>query len=218
MMDSSVSILLCRNLLVLVKNCCPFLSILVRLTIRFVGSPIEPQNVTVDDIDQASVKISWKQPIEPSNDIVYRIECNHLIEGRSVPCESYISYYPNRTFINSTRYLNAIGQFHDWHLFDRFSVQILGLDADTNYNVEVYAEQLSTHLLSKSVDLSFTTKRPSMKKTLWFQFVHFSSFSTETNSWYQRSTYFIEYHFNYLVIEWFWSVSNSLLAVHWRTS
>ncbi|CAF0852909.1 unnamed protein product [Adineta ricciae] len=107
-----------------------------------IGSPIEPQNVTVDDIDQASVKISWKQPIETSNDIVYRIECNHLIEGRSVPCESYISYYPNRTFINST------------------SVQILGLDADTNYNVEVYAEQLSTHLLSKSVDLSFTTKRP----------------------------------------------------------
>ncbi|UJR30946.1 hypothetical protein I4U23_018458 [Adineta vaga] len=107
-----------------------------------IGSPTEPQNVTVDDIDQASVKISWKQPIEYSNDIVYRIECNHLIEGRSIPCESYISYYPNQTFINNT------------------SVQILGLDADTNYNVEVYAEQLSTHLLSKSVDLSFTTKRP----------------------------------------------------------
>lgn len=41
------------------------------------------------------------------------------------------------------------------------SVQILGLDADTNYNIEVFAEQISTHLLSKSVDLSFTTKRPS---------------------------------------------------------
>ncbi len=37
----------------------------------------------------------------------------------------------------------------------------MGLDADTNYNIEVYAEQISTHLLSKSVDLSFTTKRPS---------------------------------------------------------
>ncbi|CAF4586419.1 unnamed protein product, partial [Rotaria magnacalcarata] len=35
-----------------------------------------------------------------------------------------------------------------------------GLDADTNYNIELYAEHLSTHLLSKSVDLSFTTKRP----------------------------------------------------------
>ena len=44
------------------------------------------------------------------------------------------------------------------------SVQLLGLDADTNYNVEVFAEQLSTHLLSKSVDLSFTTKRPSMSR------------------------------------------------------
>ena len=43
-----------------------------------------------------------------------------------------------------------------------FSVQILGLDSDTNYNIEVYAEQISTHLLSKSVDLSFTTKRASM--------------------------------------------------------
>jgi len=42
------------------------------------------------------------------------------------------------------------------------SVQIMGLDADTNYNIEVYAEQISTHLLSKSVDLSFTTKRSSM--------------------------------------------------------
>jgi len=40
----------------------------------------------------------------------------------------------------------------------------LGLDADTNYNIEVYAEQISTHLLSKSVDLSFTTKRPSISK------------------------------------------------------
>jgi len=46
-------------------------------------------------------------------------------------------------------------------LFCFLSVQILGLDADTNYNIEVYAEQISTRLLSKSVDLSFTTKRPS---------------------------------------------------------
>lgn len=42
------------------------------------------------------------------------------------------------------------------------SVQILGLDSDTSYNIEVYSEQISTHLLSKSVDLSFTTKRPSI--------------------------------------------------------
>lgn len=49
-----------------------------------------------------------------------------------------------------------------------FSVQILGLDADTNYNIEIYAEQISTHLLSKSVDLSFTTKRPS-KNLIFFE-------------------------------------------------
>jgi hypothetical protein len=58
----------------------------------------------VDDIDQASVKISWKQANDISHDTVYRIECNRLIEGRLVPCESYISYQPNRTFINGTRY------------------------------------------------------------------------------------------------------------------
>jgi hypothetical protein len=52
------------------------------------------------------VKISWKQSNDISHDIVYRIECNHLIEGRLVPCESYISYQPNRTFINGTRYFN----------------------------------------------------------------------------------------------------------------
>ena len=97
----------------------------------------------MEEIDQVSVKISWKQPNEISHDVAYRIECHRLIEGRLVPCESYISYQPNRTFINGT------------------SVQILGLDADTNYNIEVFAEQISTHLLSKSVDLSFTTKRPS---------------------------------------------------------
>ena len=67
------------------------------------GSPTEPQNVTVDDIDQASVKISWKQSTEDTNDIVYRIECHRLIEGRTVPCETYITYQPNRTFINGTR-------------------------------------------------------------------------------------------------------------------
>jgi len=69
-----------------------------------IGSPIEPQNVTVDDVDQASVKISWKQSHEYANEIVYRIECNHFIEGRLIPCESYITYQPNRTFINGTRY------------------------------------------------------------------------------------------------------------------
>jgi hypothetical protein len=66
-------------------------------------------------------------------------------------------------------------------------VEILGLDADTNYNIEVYAEQISTHLLSKSVGLSFTTKRPSIKsKFLIFCFklfvVVFFLFSTKINS------------------------------------
>ena len=67
------------------------------------ASPREPQNVTVEEIDQASVKISWKKPIDNAHDLVYRIECHRLIEGRSVPCESYVIYQPNRTFINGTR-------------------------------------------------------------------------------------------------------------------
>lgn len=134
----------------------------------FIGSPIEPRNVTVDDIDQASIKISWKRQTENANDIVYRLECNRLNEGRLTPCESYISYNPNRTFINGTRYsitkLTCLFSFiNKKNVY--FSVQISGLDADTNYNIELYAEQISTHLLSKSVDLSFTTKRPSKKKS-----------------------------------------------------
>ena len=35
------------------------------------------------------------------------------------------------------------------------------MDADTSYNIAVYTEQISTNLLSKSVDLTFTTKRSS---------------------------------------------------------
>ena len=49
-----------------------------------------------------------------------------------------------------------------------FSVRIIGLDDDTNYKIKIYTEQISTHLLSKSVDLSFTTKRSSMKKEKFF--------------------------------------------------
>jgi hypothetical protein len=61
----------------------------------YIGNPSEPQNITMDEIDQVSVKISWRH----LNDIVYHIECNHL-----VPCESFITYQPNQTFINSSRY------------------------------------------------------------------------------------------------------------------
>jgi hypothetical protein len=48
-------------------------------------------------------------------------------------------------------------------------VKISGLDENTNYKIKLYAEQISTHLLSKSIDLSFTTKQSSIKK-------YFSSF------------------------------------------
>ena len=41
------------------------------------------------------------------------------------------------------------------------SVTISGLDENTNYKIKIYAEQISSHLFSKSVDLSFTTKRSS---------------------------------------------------------
>jgi len=44
-----------------------------------------------------------------------------------------------------------------------FSVKISGLDENTNYKIKLYAEQISTNLLSKSIDLSFTTKRSSIK-------------------------------------------------------
>jgi hypothetical protein len=54
----------------------------------------------------------------------------------------------------------------------------MGLDADTNYNIEVYAEQISTHLLSKSVDLSFTTKRSSINKKSNSKFSNIKHFSS----------------------------------------
>ena len=39
------------------------------------------------------------------------------------------------------------------------SVRLVGLDAETNYTIKLYAEQLSTQLLSQSIDLAFTTQR-----------------------------------------------------------
>ncbi|CAF0874300.1 unnamed protein product [Didymodactylos carnosus] len=107
-----------------------------------IGSPIEPQNLTVEEIDQASVKISWKRTVNDLSDIIYRIECNRIVDGRSIPCESHVNYYPNRTFLNGT------------------NVWLTGLDADTSYHIEVFSEQWSTRLTSKTVDISFTTKRP----------------------------------------------------------
>lgn len=44
------------------------------------------------------------------------------------------------------------------------SVKISGLDDRTNYKIKLYAEQISTNLFSKSIDLSFTTKTPSMNE------------------------------------------------------
>ncbi len=38
------------------------------------------------------------------------------------------------------------------------------MDENTNYKIKIYAEQMSTHLFSKSIDLSFTTKRSIMKQ------------------------------------------------------
>ncbi len=61
---------------------------------RLIGIPNEPENVAIDEIDQISVRISWKQ----LNDSLYHIECNHI-----TPCESYITYQPNQTFINGSR-------------------------------------------------------------------------------------------------------------------
>ncbi|CAF0812320.1 unnamed protein product [Rotaria sordida] len=98
-----------------------------------ISSPKQPENVTIDDIDQNSVRISWKQ----AHDNVYHIECIHF-----TPCESYITYEPNRTFVNGS------------------SIKISGLDDHTNYRIKLYSEHISTHLFSKPIDLSFTTKRP----------------------------------------------------------
>lgn len=49
----------------------------------------------------------------------------------------------------------------DWEASLAFSVRILGLNPETSYQIKIYAEQVSTRLLSKSVYLSFTTERAS---------------------------------------------------------
>jgi hypothetical protein len=41
------------------------------------------------------------------------------------------------------------------------SVRIIGLDPDTDYQIRIYAEHMSTQTLSKSVDILFTTERAS---------------------------------------------------------
>ena len=118
------------------------------MCIVYIGSPSEPEHVTIDEIDQVSVEISWKH----MNDTLYHIECHHLI-----PCESYVIYQPNRTNINGSKYEEYFSPFLEINCSS--SVKISGLDENTNYRIKIYAEQISTRLYSKSIDLSFTTKR-----------------------------------------------------------
>ena len=78
--------------------------------------PNEPENVTVDELDQVSAKISWKQ----SEDTVYHLECHH-----SAPCESYITYQPNQTFIRNSRF-----ERHWWLLLGKYrSVSVFAFSA-----------------------------------------------------------------------------------------
>ncbi|CAF0868855.1 unnamed protein product [Adineta ricciae] len=132
-----------------------------------IARPNEPENVTIDDIDQVSVYISWKQ----STDNVYHIECTHTIS-----CESYIIYQPNRTFVNGSR------------------VKIIGLDADTKYKIRIYAEQVSTHLYSQSVDLSFTTKSAVSKQVRNIQ-IRRTAFDQVVITW--SADDFDQYHIRY---------------------
>ncbi|CAF1122630.1 unnamed protein product [Adineta steineri] len=120
-----------------------------------ISEPSEPENVTIDEIDQISVQISWKQ----SNDSIYHIECTPLIS-----CESYIIYQPGRTFINGSR------------------VKMIGLHDNTEYRIKIYTEQMSTHLLSKSTDLSFKTK-PSISKQIRDINIRRVTFDTVVITW-----------------------------------
>ncbi|CAF0904971.1 unnamed protein product [Adineta ricciae] len=132
-----------------------------------IAGPNEPENVTIDDIDQVSVYISWKQ----STDNVYHIECTHTIS-----CESYIIYQPNRTFINGSR------------------VKIIGLDAETKYKIRIYAEQVFTHLYSQSVDLTFTTKSAVPKQVRNIQ-IRRTAFDQVVITW--SADDFNQYHIRY---------------------
>ncbi len=50
------------------------------------------------------------------------------------------------------------------------------MDENTNYKIKLYAEQISTHLLSKPIDLSFTTKRSSTKNKILLFFLKIKNF------------------------------------------
>jgi len=61
-----------------------------------IGNPDEPESIAIDEIDQASIRISWKY-IDAR---VYHLECH-----QPTTCPTYFIFQPNRTFINSSKYL-----------------------------------------------------------------------------------------------------------------
>mgnify|MGYP006892781869 CR=1 FL=1 len=57
-----------------------------------------------------------------------------------------------------------------------FSVRIFGFEENTNYKMKIFAEQMSTGLLSKAIELSFTTKRSSIFDERTFSLSFFEYF------------------------------------------
>ena len=120
-LDSSASTLRCSIPLASVREsvaAAELLELTVALLFLSLAHPNEPENVTVDQLDQVSVRISWKQ----EEDTVYHLECHH-----SVPCESYITYQPNQTFIQASRFEQHRGDQIEKHrlcLVFAFSVSI----------------------------------------------------------------------------------------------
>ncbi len=121
--------------------------------------PREPKNLTVYHVDQASLKLGWDpiQGYKPSK-VQYKVDCHKCRDGRlgfytiqqqqqqqqqqrnsmciqRSPCESYIKFTPMRNQIFSNE------------------LTLSSLDANTKYQLEVYAQHVDGLFQTKTVDV-----------------------------------------------------------------
>lgn len=105
------------------------------LLCNYIEPPSAPVNLTVKNVDQSSVTLSWNAPryLGGRNDTVYRVECNQ--------CPPTVSYLPAQDAFNETK------------------VTITGLNPYTTYRFMVYAENgVSGHELSQYQEITVTTE------------------------------------------------------------
>lgn len=97
--------------------------------------PSAPQNLTIKDVDQSSVLLTWSPPkyLGGRNDTLYRVECEQ--------CPSTTTYLPSSESLNETK------------------VTIQGLNPSSTYRFIVYSENgVSGSELSQFIDITVITE------------------------------------------------------------